>query len=583
MSRWAGSYRMRLALGYMLVVALFAGLWGWSLFGPLTTTVIDQQQTHLQSVAQAGVLVLAQPGTDISDSVQRLVARTDLRMTVVASDGTVLADSEEDPSVMENHSGRPEIESALEGSVGRDIRESATQGVEQMYVAVPATYEGRRVALRVSESLERISELSAQTRSTGLALLGSALVLALLFGSRIATLTARPVERLAQAATTMASGDLVASVPNEPGALAPLADALTRLRAQLRERIGALEIEQTNLRAVLDGLDDAVLLLDGERVTISNRAAGELFNLSPYDSGQQTLAGSGLPASVVSAIRSNLQDKKRSTVELGPDPRGRTLRVSVVPMQHGAGAHGSLVVISDVTTRAKVEQMRRDFVANASHELKTPTAGILLLSESASHAVEDGDTRQAMAFVSQIRDEATRMRQLVSDLLALSRLETTPEQGAVTDVREAVGLSLSAHSRAAAAKDIALRADFSAVSDIDVFVAAHHTDVAIALDNLLANAVTYTESGEVVISADTTADEVIIKVADTGVGIPAEDLPRVFERFYRVDRSRVRDSGGTGLGLSLVRHVVERSSGRVDIESTPGKGTCVSITLPRAR
>lgn len=578
---WANSYRMRLALGYVLVVAVVASLWGWSLAGPLTRSVVEQQQTHLQSVAQAGVLVIGQENVDVASAVDQLVARTDLRMTVIASDGVVLADSEEDPAAMENHAARPEVIAALTGDIGKDIRQSATQGVEQMYVAVPASYQGTRVALRVSESLERISELTSQARGTGLLLLGAALVLALLVGVRMATLAARPVERLASAAASMASGDLTAPIPEERGALSPLAEALARLRGQLRERIGALEAEKTNLHAVLDGLEDAVLLLDGDQLSVTNRAAADLFGI-PAGAAGRTLAGTGLPASLVSAIKERLMSSETSCAEIGPDPRGRTLRLTVVPLERGQSDR-TLVVISDITERAKVERMRRDFAANASHELKTPTAGILLLAESAASAADDGDTGQALAFVAQLHEEAARMRQMVLDLLDLSRLEAAPAPDAVTDVREAIDLSLTAHSRSASARGLDLRADFSAVEREDVYVAADRTDVAIALDNLLANAIAYTERGGVLLSVVADAGEVTVTVADTGMGIPAEDLPRVFERFYRVDRSRVRDSGGTGLGLSLVRHVVERSGGHVEIDSAPGEGTRVRVTLQRAR
>ncbi|MDO9556291.1 MAG: ATP-binding protein [Coriobacteriia bacterium] len=578
---WTSSYRVRLALGYVVIVALFAGLWGWSLFGPLTDTVIEQQQTHLQSVAQAGVLVLGQTDIDLTSSVNSLVARTDLRMTVVASNGVILADSEEDPAAMENHANRPEVAAALAGSIGRDIRESATQGIQQMYVAVPASFQGKRVALRVSESLERIRELSAQTRSTGLALLGAALVLALGVGVRIAAATARPVERLAEAATTMASGNLNASVPDESGALAPLAEALARLRTQLRERIGALETEQADLHAVLDGLEDAVFLLEGEQIAVSNRAARELFSLIPAP--KRSLVDSGLPASLSTAIREGLATGRTSCTDIGPDPRGRSFRLTVVPLEGAPQTTRSLVVVADITDRTRVERMRRDFVANASHELKTPTAGILLLAGSAESAATDGDAEQALAFVSQIRAEAARMRQLVLDLLDLSRLETLPAEGAITDLREAIDLSLAAHSRAASAKGLELTADYSTVSAEDVFAAADRTDVAIALDNLLANAISYTSTGSVTVCVLADESDVRLVITDTGVGIPTEDLPRVFERFYRVDRSRVRDSGGTGLGLSLVRHVVERSGGHVAIDSAPDVGTSVTIVLPRAR
>lgn len=582
-TRRIDSYRLRLVFGYVVVVAVLAGAWAWSLYGPLADAIIEQQQAHLQSVAQAGVLVVAESSATPEQTVRRLVARTDLRMTVVAANGTVLADSAENPAAMGYHGDRPEIISALDGAVGRDVRRSATQGIEQMYVAVPATYNGQRVALRVSESLAKIDELSADARRTGLILLALSVVLALFVAVRSATSTARPVERLADAACAMAGGDLSSTVPAEHGALEPLAAALADLREQMKARIGEFETEQRNLRTVLDGLDDAVLLLDGSQVRLVNRATTTMFRTTVAEMRNHAIDSAGLPASLSSAILEALGTDVTAVREVGPDPLQRYMRLTVVPIDASEGTARHLVVISDVTDRMRLDSVRRDFVANASHELKTPTTGILLLAESASHAAADGDTDTAMAFLGQIEAEAARLRQLVLDLLDLSRLESTTPEGSVTDLRQSIDLTLAAHRRSANARGLTLEADFSAAEGIDAYARTDSTDVAVVLDNLLANAITYTESGGVRVVLSATEHAVTIAVSDTGIGIPAEDMPRVFERFYRVDRARTRDSGGTGLGLALVRNVVERAGGTADITSRPGSGTTVTVTLPRAR
>ncbi|MGB4592373.1 MAG: ATP-binding protein [Coriobacteriia bacterium] len=581
--RWAESYRARLALGYVLVVALLAAAWAWSLYGPLTDAVIEQQQSHLQSVAQAGALVLADATGSPEDTVAALVEGTDLRLTLVAADGAVLVDSIEDPASMENHADRPEVREALAGRIGRDIRLSATQNVEQMYVAVPATYGDGRAVVRVSESLERISQLSASARRSGLILLAIAVAIALAVGSRVAASTARPVERLADAACAMASGDLSSDVPVEAGALRPLSSALGELRTQMRDRITDLEGEQRSLRAVLDGLTDAVFLLEGDTVRLTNKAAGTMFRAAPGDLRGLPLRATPLPASLVAAISAGLGMGSTVVRELDPDPLQRSLRVVVVPLDAPGERAPTLVIVSDITERVTLDTVRRDFVTNVSHELKTPTAGILLLAQSAARAEDDGDHEQALSFLGQIEHEADRLRHLVLDLLDLSRLETAPEPGSVTDMRQAIELSLSAHRRAAGAKGLALASDFSGVEGHDAYARADATDIAIALDNALANAVTYTERGGVTVRLDATGTEIVVTVSDTGIGIPPEHLPRVFERFYRVDRARSRDSGGTGLGLALVKHVVERSGGGVSVESTLGKGTSLRIRLPRAR
>ncbi|MEN6429901.1 MAG: histidine kinase dimerization/phospho-acceptor domain-containing protein, partial [Coriobacteriales bacterium] len=449
---WAGRYRTRMTLGYVLVVALLALVWGWSLYGPLTDAVTDQQQGHLQSVAQAGALVVSEHPSDLESAVRGLVAGTGLRMTVIAADGEVLADSSEDPRSMANHANRPEVAEALTGRVGHDVRLSATQNIEQMYVAVPARIGDRRVVVRVSESLASISELSASARRTGLAILIAGVAAALLIGGWIARSTARPVEQLADAACAMAAGDLTSPIPAGSGPLEPLASALKQLREQMRERIDALESERKSLRSVVDGLQDAVLLLEDDVITLHNRAAVLLLRSRPAELQGRRLADTPLSASLVAAIKSALAEGGTVLRDLAPDPLQRSLRLAVVPLGTSGDRSRTLVIVSDITERTVLDSMRRDFVTNASHELKTPTAGILLLAQSAAQAAADGDKDRALGFLAQIEHEAQRLRQLVLDLLDLSRFEGPAARDEVTDVRQAVELSVTAHRRSATEK-----------------------------------------------------------------------------------------------------------------------------------
>jgi two-component system phosphate regulon sensor histidine kinase PhoR len=580
---FAGSFRVRLVLGYVLVVALLAGAWAWSLYGPLTTMVLDQQRTHLQTIAQAGALALTRAGVPPQETASQLVAKTDLRVTIVASDGRVLADTAESPAKMENHAARPEIAAALAGRIGTETRKSATVGTEQLYVAVPATLDGEAVALRVSESLGRIDQLASSARSTGLLLLLGALAAAIFVGVRLSRSAAEPVVRLKQVAEAMAAGQLDTPVPEADGELAGLASALATLRDEIRGRLGELEEGQATLRAVLDGLQVAVFLFEGDRIALANAAASRLFK-APAGGWQGAKAeDTGLPASLAHEIASALGRPTQLSVEVGPDPERRFYRVTVVPLEAGGGGGRTLVVVADITDVRRLDQMRRDFVANASHELKTPTAAIQLLAESATTAAQDGDVDQALVFAGQMRSEADRLRRLVLDLLDLSRLESTPEPGTITEMRAAVANALAAHRASAAAAGLTLTSDDSAVAGQDVYAAVEPTDVAVALDNLLANAIAYTERGWVAVTIAADEATVVVTVRDTGIGIPADHLPRVFERFYRVDGARSRVSGGTGLGLALVKHVTERAGGSVDIKSAPGAGTTVILNLPRAR
>jgi two-component system phosphate regulon sensor histidine kinase PhoR len=581
--RWASSYRVRIVGGYLLVVALVAGAWAWSLYGPLTAVVMDQQRSHLTSIAQAGALVLAETPVNGQDLAERLVAKTNLRVTIVAADGRVLADSQTATATMENHLTRPEIVAALAGKTGYAQRVSATQAIEEMYVAVPATLDGHRVALRVSEPLDRINGLASTARGSGLLLLLIAIVGALVLTWRLSSTAARPVIALKGAAEAMAAGDLSVQVPRGEGDLAGLSEALTGLGDRIREHIGELVGEQTTLRTALDGLQAAVFLFDGDRVTLANSAAGTMFRTPARGWPGAGVADIAMPASLSAAVAERLGCEEPGSVEIGPDPERRYFRVTAVPLSATDSGSRTLVVVEDVTERSRLDSVRRDFVANASHELKTPTASIQLLAESASTASDDGDTAQAMVFVGQMKDEADRLRRLVADLLDLERLESAPAPGTVTDLRAAIDLALTGHRRAAAGKGLAVSADLAAVEGIDIYAAADPTDVAIALDNLLDNAIAYTEAGSVTVRLTADHRTTVLTVSDTGIGIPPEHLPRVFERFYRVDAARTRASGGTGLGLSLVRHVVERAGGTIGIASKVGAGTTVTVTLPRAR
>ena len=583
LTRIADSYRARLVIGYVLVAAVFAVAWGWSLYGPLTQTALNQQRNNLAAEAHAGALFAAETSSAPEVVAKKLSAGTDIRVTIVAPDGRVLADSNNNPAAMENHSDRPEIQQALAGHVGTDRRTSETEKTQELYVAVPATMGGQRIAFRVSQPLADIDSIAATSRRLGLALLLAALLMALAVATWASGAASRPIAELSSAATRMAAGDLSVRIPHVPTDLSGLAEALEKLQLQMRGRLDALETEQRTLRTALNGLTDAVFLLDSDVIRYNNVAADRIFRAPAGGWRDSAFDQVGLPAPLSAMVCARLNGDRSFSAELEPDPLGRTYRLLVEPLERLPHMTRTLVVVSDVTERARLERVRRDFVANASHELKTPVAGIQLLAESAQTAALDGDVEQSLDFTRRIEAEAARLKRLVSDLLDLSRLESAPAPGAVTDIRQAVGNALAGHQSAAGRHGLRLDVDLARVAGVDVFAAADPTDVAIALDNLIDNALAYTEQGGATLRVDAAATSVTLTVADTGPGIAPEHLGRIFERFYRVDRARSRESGGTGLGLALVRHVVERNGGSVSVASEVGAGTTFTVVLPRAR
>jgi len=576
------SYRARLVIGYLLVAAVFAAAWLFSLYGPVTRAVLREQQRNLAAVAQTSALYAAETSGSPQQVAQELVTDSDLRVTIVAADGTVLGDSRNDPATMENHASRPEVIAALGGEAGIARRVSRTDGAEELYIAVPTTWRGEPAVLRVSQPIAEIGSIARASRQLGLVLLLAAVAIASAIAAWASGAAAKPIGELSATAQKMAGGGLDVEIPDVPSDLVPLAESLHTLREQMRARLTALENEQKTLRTALNGLSDAVFLLEGDTIRYANSAAGRIFRTPPSGWRDTRLREVGLPESLAGLIAAQLDSSARFASELDPDPMGRTLRLAVVPLGTVREDRRTLVVVSDVTERARLDRVRRDFVANASHELKTPVAGIQLLAESAGSAAADGDVEQSLHFSAQIHAEAVRLERLVRDLLDLSRLESTAPSGELTDVRQAIENAVVGHRAAAGRAGLSLDVDLSAISGVDVFVVAEPTDVAVALDNLVDNAITYTERGGATIGVTATDDTVRIVVADTGGGIPASDLPRIFERFYRVDRARSRESGGTGLGLALVRHVVERSDGTITVSSEEGVGTTFTMTLKRA-
>lgn len=233
----------------------------------------------------------------------------------------------------------------------------------------------------------------------------------------------------------------------------------------------------------------------------------------------------------------------------------------------------------------RFDQVRSDFVANASHELKTPVAGIRLLSEAIRDASDINDKKSLAMFIDRLDNEAERLQRLVIDLLDLSRLEesSNPDRSPRADLHSAIVTSFVAHKNEAEDKNLELVIDDRSVPGDDCYADMEPSDASLVFDNLIENAIMYTDEGSILVTFEPRGHEIAIIVEDTGIGIPQTDQSRIFERFYRVDKARSREVGGTGLGLSLVRHAVERSNGTVRVKSAPGEGSQFTVVFPRAK
>ena len=417
-------WQKRFALVYLIVAIVFAACFATFALNPINNKVVERQSSNLTSTAQAEANALEYVD-DAQEFTEEAAEGSDLRITLIAQDGTVIADSEVDPATLENHLGREEVDSALQGENGEAQRMSSTDDTSRLYV--PATYQGERTALRISEPSTVITTAADATRNTAL-----------------------------------------------------------------------------------------------------------------------IICGLGIIAFVAIALF--------------------TYRESKAPLK-------------------KFDQVRSDFVANASHELKTPVAGIRLLSEAIRDASDVGDEKSLHLFIDRLDNEAERLQRLVIDLLDLSRLEEQQNSDRTprADLHSTLTTSYLAHKGEAEDKGIDLVLDDRSTPNDNCYTNMEPSDASLIFDNLIENAIMYTDEGSILVSLEPRSHETVISVKDTGIGIPQADQSRIFERFYRVDKARSREVGGTGLGLSLVRHAIERGNGSIEVDSTVGQGTEFTVHLPKSK
>jgi two-component system, OmpR family, phosphate regulon sensor histidine kinase PhoR len=389
----------------------------------------------------------------------------------------------------------------------------------------------------------------------------------------------RPVREVGAAADWVAAGDLGHRLPGGPWRESrELAARFNEMMRQIGGRIDGLEAEREQLRAVLGGMAEGVIAVGaGQRVLFANPAAGAILEFDPA-------AAVGRPLWEVArqrAVQDVLERARKAgepqheEIEIKTRP-ARHLTVYVAPLPETAG---TILVLGDTTELKRLETVRQEFVANVSHELKTPLAVI----QACAEALQDGAVEDPAArgpFLQQITDQSARLHALILDLLSLARLESGEAALDLEAVRvgEAVAECLDRHRPRAEAKEMTLEAVGPAE---EVTVWADVEALGQIVDNLVDNAVKYTQAGGAVrVRWAAELNGVVIAVSDNGPGIPAADLPRIFARFYRVDRARSRELGGTGLGLSIVKRLVQAMGGSVEAASEVGKGTTFTVTLP---
>jgi two-component system phosphate regulon sensor histidine kinase PhoR len=516
-----------------------------------------------------------------------LGAASGVRVTIIRDDGEVIGDSEVATAALvqvENHGARPEVVEAMRAGMGSSSRMSSTLGRPFLYVAVPfaRAKEPARVVgvVRVAEPLERVERTVEGVRRLLVVAFLLALLVAIAMSSLAAHWMSRLVRELTDVARRMTTGDLSvrARLAGEDE-VGELGRALDRLAGSLASSLGQLRSERDLQGRILDGMKEGVLVLDKEgRILLMNPALREMLLLAASDVGR-LLIESVRHAELHELIEQARGEEGTVSDELeipGIKPRRVLLHATALAGEQG----GVLAVFVDVTDLRRLESLRRDFVANVSHELRTPVTAVRSAAETLRDAaLKDPDPRTAERFVDIIVRNSERLQSLIEDLLELSRLESNQFslKKEKVDVAVMANLVLSLFRERAERKGIRLVAEIAPGLPI---VETDQRAVEQVVSNLVDNAVKYCPAGSVVRLRGVASDGVTISVEDTGPGIAAKHLPRLFERFYRVDAGRSRDVGGTGLGLSIVKHLVEAMGGEVTVKSSVGEGSTFEVRLP---
>ena len=601
----------RLYAGYVVVILISTTIAGLLVGRQVTSNEMQELQVSL-TVRSEMLAELSRETLMLAESEQNLIKlqstievlgrKSDSRLTVIRADGTVIADSRESPTKMDNHLDRPEIIGASKSGQATTIRFSQTVSQNMSYIARRVDSNERALGfVRVSIPLQDIEQKTIQL--WWLILLGAASssVAALILGFFFAKRFTDPLRNMTEIASAISQGDYERRISvSHKDELGILAAALNKMARSSAERLMEITVERNRLAKILSSMLEGVIAIDSDRRIIhANHAAVKLFgsDLQITDSQIPNLAKDELAwediriPEIIEAVENAFESGEvvMAQMQRAEIINDQVVDIKVSPLMGETNTvTGAVLVLNDVSELASLERIRRDFVANASHELKTPITAIRGLTETMiDDPLMNDETR--LRFIRKISIQSMRLSVLVTDLLAISRLEAvqSEQKRDLIDMKDLVKRSVSSAISASVEKQQELRFDFQvdgANKGSKLITLGEMQSLSQIVDNLLDNAIKYTPPGGRIDVSLTAIDELIhLQVADTGIGIENLAQQRIFERFYRVDKARSRDLGGTGLGLSIVKNIAEQHGGTVQLESALGVGSTFTITLPLAR
>jgi two-component system phosphate regulon sensor histidine kinase PhoR len=577
----------RVYLAFSAIVLLTGTVIGLLVVRQIGTDFEEQIAARLRNEAAALIPIGYRAfleGFDSQQTVENVGRDSGTRVTIVRIDGLVLADSEERPERMDNHATRPEIVEAIETGAGSAKRFSDTVRRNLMYVAVRLTQGGEplgvvRVALPLAQIDAEIGLVRREIiRGTVLGIL-VALALSVFVARRVAG----PIAEMTQVSDALQREDYsVRVVSPGPAEIGTLGENLNRLADRLLDRMATLSHQQAQIGAIIRSMEEGVLAIDARRQIIASNAVGRSLLGVPDDHdaalSDKFLASAPEVAKLIEAVESG--GAAHREIVLSTESGDVVLDARATPFSTDQD-QGVILVLYNISNLRRLERVRTDFVANVSHELKTPLTSIQGYVETLlDGAIDDVDNN--VRFLEKIRGHVRRLTALVSDLLSLARIESPSAMLAreTIDWRDIV--TESAQRRTDSISSRRLRMEIE-LPEHPVLVVGDREAMRQVTDNLLDNAINYTgEGGSIRVEVRATDALGCVCIEDTGIGVPADALDRIFERFYRVDRGRSRELGGTGLGLSIVRNLLSRMNGTVTVESTVGVGSTFTVSLPAA-
>ncbi len=583
------------------LATLFAVACGLLIAGILAVRSLEQQEiAQLSEVLEARTRLVEYglqplfhsssqlpPQSQLQPMVHELSSRASARVTVVAADGTVLADSavrEADLSTVENHLSRPEIQQALATGQGQDIRASHTTGERTMYRAIVMSrrQDTPPVFVRVGLPLVILDREIAKLQQNLILALGAAFFLAVSLSIWLTRSITRPLSDIAVAVQRLAAGSqhvpIKTSSQDEVGLLAA---TLNHMADQLHAKIAELSEDRAQLLAMLTSMVEGVLVLDYRgHVLQVNPALERMLGITRAEARGRPCADVFRHQQLNELVSAILSTRTNQEDEIVLTPTGRCLHVQAsVAGGERENEACAVLVFHDITELRRLEKIRKDFVANVSHELRTPLTSIKGYVEALLDGAKD-DPEVSTKFLGIILTQSDRLNLIIEDLLELSKIESgrvSFKQDPI-DIRNVIERTLSMIKPLADKKGHRL---VSVIDDQLPTLAGDEDRLVQVLTNLLDNAVKYTpEQGTITVAAHSTPQQLELSVTDTGIGIPEQDRPRVFERFYRVDKARSRELGGTGLGLAIVKHIVEGHGGQVWVEGNHPSGSRFVVRLP---